>query len=81
MVSYTLSRSSSLARVDVVRREFPSYISSIKYFSGDFSTDKMSGKIKRMTSHERKQSYMCFFCYFKDHGGKSGPSFISDQAE
>ena len=42
MVSYTLSRSFSLPRVVVLRNEFPLYISSMKYFNGDFSKEEES---------------------------------------
>ena len=48
IVSYTLSRSFSLAVIVVFRSELPSYISSIKYFNGDFSNGKLSDTKNRI---------------------------------
>lgn len=42
IVSYTLSRSFSFARVVVVLNEFPPCISSIKYLTGDLSNRNLS---------------------------------------
>ena len=62
MVSYTLSRSFSLPRVVVLCNEFPLYISSIKYFNGDFSKEEESD-IKMynqqwMMKYERKLTFV-----------------------
>jgi hypothetical protein len=52
MVSYTFSLSFSLPRVVVLLNEIPLFISSIKYFTGDFSIEKRSD---RQMQHKTKK--------------------------
>lgn len=61
IVSYTLSRSFSLAVIVVFRKELPSYISSMKYFTGDFSKGKLSDTKKQIHKSKKEMSMSASF--------------------